>query len=100
MFMIHDYRPQKDWLNTCAVVSALVPARRLMPHSCGWEEELGGILGFVSVWPQSAMGWDNEGNKKRITNIEQGISNAEGKTSSFEIRCSIFDIPCGSMACL
>jgi hypothetical protein len=37
-------------------------------------------------------------NKKKISNIEQGMSNAEaiwqrGKTSSSEIPCSKFDIP-------
>jgi hypothetical protein len=43
--------------------------------------------------------------KKRISNIEQGMSNAEAirqreKTSSFEIPCSIFDIPPERMASL
>jgi hypothetical protein len=48
----------------------------------------------------SALGWDTAGNKKKISNIEQGISKAEAIgqikiTSSFDILCSIFDIPSG-----
>jgi hypothetical protein len=51
------------------------------------------------------MGWDPACNKKIISNIEQGMSNAEAiwqrdKTSSFEIPCSMFDIPSASMASL
>jgi hypothetical protein len=51
------------------------------------------------------MDVDTECNKKKISNIEQGMSKAEAigqrkMTSSFEIPCSIFDIFSGRMACL
>jgi hypothetical protein len=41
------------------------------------------------------MGWNNACNKKRITNIEQGMSNAEAiwqREENFIIRNSMFDI--------
>jgi hypothetical protein len=51
------------------------------------------------------MDWDPACNKKRISNIEHGMSNAEAigqreEASSFKIPCSIFDISSGSMASL
>jgi hypothetical protein len=44
----------------------------------------------VTVWPLAAMGWDNEGSKKRISNIEQRISNAEADQAEGKLHHSKF----------
>jgi hypothetical protein len=46
------------------------------------------------------MAWDLGFNKKKISNIGQGMQQIYGreKTSSFDIPCSIFDIPSRHMA--
>jgi hypothetical protein len=51
-------------------------------------------LMFATVQPIAAMGWDIACNKKRISNIERGMSNAEAieQRKNFIIRNSLFDI--------